>query len=58
MPPFAQDPCWRPAVFRRAPSAPARSVRVSHDSDPASVHDPRSQAEAEAEAEYEYEYVS
>ena len=40
MPPFAQDPCWRPAVFRRAPSAPARSVRVSHDSDPASGHEP------------------
>ena len=35
--------CWirdgAPAVFRRAPSAPARSVRVSHDSDPASGHD-------------------
>jgi hypothetical protein len=41
MPPLAQDPCWRPAVFRPAPSAPARSVRVSHDSDPTSGHDPR-----------------
>ena len=40
MPPSAQDPCWRPAVFRPAPSAPARSVRVSHDSDPTSGHDP------------------
>ena len=40
MPPCAQDPCFRPTVFQRAPSAPARSVRVSHDSDPASGHAP------------------
>ena len=39
-PTHSQDPCWRPAVFRRAPSAPARSVRVSHDSDPTSGHEP------------------
>ena len=39
-PTHSQDPCWRPAVFRRAPSAPARSVRVSRDSDPASGHEP------------------
>jgi hypothetical protein len=35
-----EDPCGRPAVFRRAPSAPPRSVRVSHDSDPTSRHEP------------------